>query len=121
MTRFVLSGDIRVTTFFTVQTSLAVLGPVITVHHDIDFDWCEPEAVDVTFESSRPLGGRNLDYVVRGTIDDQLDAAIAGVRRTAETLDRHDVAYRFELDCNDGDFDGEVIAIQSRSLPGPGA
>lgn len=116
MTRFVLSGDIRATTFSAVQTALAVLGPAITVHHDIDLDWCEPNAVDVTFESSAPLGGRDLDYVVRGTIDDQLDAAIARVQRIAKALDRHEVAYRFELDCSDGD--GETIVIQSRSFPG---
>lgn len=116
MTRFGLSGDIRATTFSAVQTSLAVLGSAITVHHSIDIDWCEPNAVDVTFESSAPLGGRDLDYVVRGTIDDQLDAAIARVQRIAEALDRHDVAYRFELDRNDG----ETIAMQSRSFPGYG-
>ena len=116
MTTFVLSGDLRATTFSAVRESLAVLGPAITVHHDVDFDWREPGAVDVTFESSSPLHGRDFDYLVRGTIDDQLDAAIARVQRIAEALDRRGVAYRFELDRDDND--GDTVAIQSRTFPG---
>jgi len=115
MTTFVLSGDIRDTTVAAIRASLtAVLGPAVSEHHDIDFDWCEPGVVDITFESSEPLGGRNLDYTVRGKIDAELDAAIARVRRLAEALDSRDIAYRFELDHDDGD----TIAIQSTAFPG---
>jgi hypothetical protein len=113
VTRFVLSGDLRATTFSAVHASLAVLGPAITVHHDVDFDWREPGAVDITFESSASLGGRDFDYVVRGTVDDQLDAAMARVRRIAEELDSRDIAYRFELDHDDG----ETVVIQSGGFP----
>jgi hypothetical protein len=113
MTAFVLSGDLRATTFSAVYASLAALGTAITVHHDVDFDWCDPGAVDITFESSTSLGGHGLDYVVRGTIDGQLDMAIARVRRIAEALDSRDIAYRFELDHDDG----ETVAIQSRTFP----
>lgn len=116
MTTFVLSGDLRATTFSAVHESLAVLGQAITARHDVDFDWREPGAVDVTFESSSPVHGRDFDYVVRGTIDDQLDAAIARVQRIAEALDRRGIAYRFELDRDDGG--GETVAIQSPTFPG---
>ena len=117
MTTFVLSGDIRATTFAAMHASLAaVLGPAVAVHHDVDFDWREPGAVDITFESRASLGGRGFDYVVRGTMDDQRDAAVARVRHIAEALDSRNIAYRFELDREDAD--SEAIAIQSRAFPG---
>jgi hypothetical protein len=112
----VLSGDLRATTFSLVHESLAVLGQAIAVRHDVDFDWREPGAVDVTFESSAPLHGRDFDYVVRGTIDDQPDAALARVQGIAAALDRRSIAYRFELDRDDGG--GETVVIQSPTFVG---
>jgi len=99
------------------QASLAAaLGPAVAVHHDVDFDWREPGTVDITFESCASHGGRDFDYVVRGTMDDQCDAAIARVRHLAAALDSRNIAYRFELDREEGD--GELFAIQSRTFPG---
>lgn len=115
MSTFVLSGDIRDTTVAAIRASLTVvLGPAVSVHHDIDFDWSEPGVVDITFESSESLAGGNLDYTVRGTIDTELESAVARVRRLAEALDSRGIAYRFELDHDDGD----TVVIQSTTFPG---
>lgn len=116
MAAFTLSGDLRATAFSAIRASLVLLGRAITVHNDVDLEWHEPGIVDVLFESTPGLEGTCCDYLVSGTINDQAEAAVARVNQLGEALDCQGIAYRLELDCDDGRE--QSIVFQSRAFPG---
>jgi hypothetical protein len=98
---YVLSGELHDTSFAQVHRALLELGAPIRVHHDVEFEWIEPD-VDVEIyveDPSRP----GVWYLLRGSVGSDRQTALDRTRALSRCLERHDIVYRLELDVEAAD------------------
>jgi len=112
---FILSGELRDTSFQQVQRALIELGAPIRVLHDVELEWIEPD-VDVLIyldELSQP----GVWYLLRGSVGNDRQRALDRTRALSRCLERHDIVYRLELDVDAADGE-HLLTVCHPRFPG---